>query len=463
MAIRRILIVVALAAIGALLPATAAMANTVPNPYTPVGSSWVDVPAGDRVYFENFGSDYDDSSIYYVGAGITCTYGAVTATGPFLTGEDLSGTECVDSASAPIDPIDDPTRAGSTPFGFPINFFGTTYTSAYPSTNGGIFFDGPNSEYDETLAYLANSSGSSAMFPLGADLYYDQVESNFWVAQTTVDGLPAVVFSWEKFHNCCNTGVVPDDMSFQLVLMDVGSGDFNAWFNFASLANFDQGYSASVALVNLLGGVTVGSNVLTAADVSGVPTVCTDGYLDEFGAPTDTVFVDELSTDFFYKVDNVATRAISVWSDPACTIPINVNVLQDETTDLTAYVQLGDDDVTAYDAIASGWSTYDVATGAIDATELLFNIDAVDLENGATNPLITRSLNTTVPGRFVIGQRGGGTVIDPGALVPAGAPATGGLAATGSADVAGLALLAVALLLVGAGLIRARISRRPTA
>jgi hypothetical protein len=205
----------------------------------------------------------------------------------------------------------------------------------------------------------------------------------------------------------------------------------------------------------------VGSNVLTAADVSGVPTVCTDGYIEELGTPTDTVFVDELNTDFFYKVDNVATRAISVWSDSACTIPINVNVLQDEATDLTAYVQLGDDDVTAYDAIASGWSTYDSATAAIDATELLFNIDAVDLENGAANPLINRSLNTTVPGRFIIGQRGGGTVTDPGSLGLAGAGP--GLAATGSADATVPALLAGLLLLVGAGLIRARVTRRPTA
>ena len=465
MAISRVFAVILLVAISTLLPATAAIANTAPNPFTPTGSSWVDVPLGERVYFENFGSSFDDYAIYYIGAGITCTSNAITATGPFLTSVDLTDSDCLDGASAPIDPIDTSTRAGSTPFGFPINFFGTTYTSAYPNTNGGIFFDNPNSEYDETLAYLASSSGSSAMFPLGADLYYDAIESNFWVAQTTVDGLPAVVFSWERFNSCCNPGVSADDMSFQLVLMEVGAGDFNAWFNFASLANFDQGYSAPTALVNLLTGVTVGTNVLVAEDVTGVPGVCTPGYIAELGTATDTTFISDLNTSLSFTVDDAAARTISVWSDVACTTPINVNLLQNEATDLAAYVQLTDDGLAAYEAIASGWSTYAPATGAIEATELLFNINADELENSALNPLITRSLNTTVPGRFVIGQRGGGTVTDPGALGTAGGPGTAagaGLAATGSSDLTGPAVLAAALMLAGAGLIRTRMARRPT-
>jgi hypothetical protein len=457
MAIRRLFVVVALAAVATLLPAGAAMANTAPNPYTPAGSAWVNVPVGERVYFENFGSTYDDSPIYYVGAGITCTYSAIVATGPFLTGQDLDDTNCVDGAAAPIDPIDDPTRAGTTPFGFPVNFFGTSYTGAYPSTNGGIFFDSPNADYDETLASLADASQSSAMFPLGADLYYEPGESNLWVAQTTVDGLPAVVFTWEKFHTCCDSSPSLEDMSFQLVLMNVGGGDFNAWFNYGSFANFDEGYEASTALVNLLGGVTVGSNVITAADVSGVPTVCTQGDAEAFGTPTDSQFASDLAAGYFYKVDNVATRAISVWSDAACTVPINVNAVQDEATDLTAYLQLVENSLTSYFAIAVGWSTYDLTTAAIDSTELLFNVNSVELVNGAPNPLINRSFNTTVPGRFVIGQRGGATVTDPALLATAAAP---GLAATGTADFTWTVSVAGALLLAGAALIWVRTGRR---
>ena len=187
-----------------LLPATAAAANTPPNPFTPVGASWVDVDEADRVYFETFDSnDYDDYGIYYVGADISCTVGGVTATGPFLTAEELDETDCVDGDLNPFDPLDEATRLGATPLGFEINFYGTTYDSAYPNTNGGISFDEPNSDYDETLAGLANSAETSGMYPLGADLFYFNEESNFWVAQTTIDGQSAVVFSWEGFHNCC--------------------------------------------------------------------------------------------------------------------------------------------------------------------------------------------------------------------------------------------------------------------
>ncbi|MEQ1736208.1 MAG: hypothetical protein ABL886_07395, partial [Rhodoglobus sp.] len=335
---RRTLAIVVIAAIAALLPAAAASANTPPNAYTPAGVSWVDVPVGDRVYFENFGSDYDDYAIYYVAAGVTCTYNAVTATGPFLTSRDLDETDCMDSSPAPFDPIDTSTRLGAVPFGFPINFFGTTYDSAYPNTNGGIYFDEPDQAFDQTLAELASGAQSSAMFPLGADLYYNQQESNFWVAQTTVDGKPAVVFGWEKFYNCCSGSLEVDDMSFQLVLIDLGGGDFDAWFNYASFENFTQGYTAPTALVNLRSGVTVGSNILVARNVTNVPTACTEADYDELGDVTDSLFIEDIDGGAYFRLVNAAARTISVWSDDTCTTPITVNVLQDESTDLVAYL-----------------------------------------------------------------------------------------------------------------------------
>jgi hypothetical protein len=455
MAVPKIVAVVAIAALGVLVPATAASANTAPNAFTPAGTSWVDVPAGDRVYFESFGTNWDDYAIYYVGPGITCTYNAIVATGPFVTAAELDDTYCVDGASAPYDPLDVPTRLGAVPFGFGINFFGTTYDSAFPNTNGGIYFDSPDTEYDETLAFLADSAGSSAMFPFAADLEFNRNFSNFWVAQTTVDGAAAVVFSWEHFSNCCSNPST-ENMSFQLVLIDVGGGDFNAWFNYDSMANFDEGYSAATALIDLRAGVTVGSNVLVAKDVTNVPTVCTEGSASGFGNWTDTVFIDDLGSGFWFKVDNTAARTISVWSDDTCATPINVNVLQDEATDLIAYVQLEDNSgtsATEYRSIGSGWSTYNPTTGAIDATELLFNVDAALLVDGAANPLTARSLNTDVPGRFVIGQRDGGTV-GASPTVPAA------LAATGAADLTGLCVLAGALLLAGAGIAGTRSLRR---
>lgn len=445
----------AVTAIAVLLPAGAASANTPPNAFTPVGSSWVDVPVGQRVYLENFGSDFDDYNVYSVAAGITCTANAITATGPFLTARDLTAAECVDATSAPYDPIDTTTRLGSVAFGFPINFFGTIYTSAYPNTNGGIYFDSPDSSYDQTLASLASDSQSSAMFPLGGDLYYARAESNLWIAQTTIDGAAAVVFSWEKFHNCCNPGVTAEDMSFQLVIIDAGGGDFNAWFNYGSLAGFDQGYDAATALINLRTGVTVGSNILVAKDLAHFPTGCTEVDTETLGDETDST----LSNDIEYvTLVNATARTLAAWSDSGCTVPVNTVALQDEATDLIAYLQIEDDSPTSFLSLAVGWSTYRPSTGAIDATELLFNVDSDDLANGQPGELIARSLNTTATGRFVIGQRGGGTVIDPGALGIT--PAAPTLAATGS-DPSGPIALGVSLLIAGAVIVLLR-RRRPS-
>ncbi len=442
--VTRLVAVVAVTAIATLAPAIAAAANTPPNPYSATGSSWVDVPVGQRVYLENFGSDFDDYSIYSVAAGVTCTYNGITATGPFLTARELSDAECVDAGSAPYDPIDTSTRLGSTAFGFPINFFGTTYTTAYPNTNGGISFDNPDTNYDQTLASLASDSQSSAMYPLGADLYYAQAESNLWVGQTTIDGSAAVVFSWEKFHNCCNSGATAEDMSFQLVIIDAGGGDFNAWFNYESFVSFDQGYNAPVVLVDLRSGVTVGSNILVAKDVTNVPTAtCIEIDSEELGTATDSGFISDADDGYLTVVD-AAARTVAVWSDDLCTVPVNVSLLQDEGTDLVAYVQL-EDDATSYSAISVGWSTYR-STGAIDATELFFNVDASLLADGLPGQLITRTLNTTQGGRFVIGQRGGGTVTDPSALGIT--PAAPTLAATG-VDVGPLIAVSGALLAAG--------------
>lgn len=456
----RFISLAALVCAAVLLPATAAAANTAPNPFTATGAAWVDVPDADRIYLEQFdGNDYDDNGIFYVDAGISCTVGGITATGPFLDAYQVDETDCVDGDSNPVDPIDTSSRLGAVPLGFEINFFGTTYDSAYPNTNGGITFDAPNSDYDETLAGLADSGQTSGMYPLGADLYYASVESNFWVGSTTIGGNDAIVFSWEGFHNCCTSAADPEDMSFQLVLIDRGDGDFDAWFNFESLVEFDEGYEAPAVLIDLADGVSVGSNIFVAEDVSNVPAGCLEAYYDFFGTPTDAALETAVSTSGpYFRLEDSAARTISLWQDSLCTVPTNSTLVQDESADLTAYLQLEASNL--FDAIGSGWSTYNPLTGEIDATELLFNIDATTLADSADNPLIERSLNTTVPGRFVIGQRDGGTVTDPDDLGGTPVEPEPELAATG-ADASPIIAGGIVLLLAGGAALALR--RRRTA
>jgi LPXTG-motif cell wall-anchored protein len=347
-----------------------------------------------------------------------------------------------------------------------VNFFGTEYDSAWPNTNGGIFFEEPSNEYDLSMGQLAFEAESSVMFAFGADLFYSESESNFWTAQTTVDGKDAVVFSWENFHNCCNESS-DEDMSFQIVLINFGAGDFNAYFNYESVNDFDQGYSAESIFIDLATGVSPGSNVFFSEDASFITAdTCIEGFYDDEyfsygGDMTDSLLFDELDDgDFFFKVNDAENGLVSIWKDEECSEPIHSNLVQDIAIDGHAYLEFSAD---AYEAVAVGWATFDPVNFELDWTELLRNVDASELENDADSPLFERSLNTSVPGRFVIGQRGGATVVDSASITPApaapAAPATTTptLAATGG-NVEWLIVAGLITVIAGAGLLT--VSRR---
>jgi hypothetical protein len=400
------------------------LANTQPNAYEPVGASWIEVDESDKVYLENFDSSHDDNALYYVGSGIECTSNSVTAEGPFVSPLTLGEENCTDSSSDPFDPIDTESRLGAIPFGFTINFFGEDYSDAWPNTNGGIFFQSPDNSFDMPMAQLAYEAQSSVMFALGADLYYYKEDSNFWTAQTVVEGKDAVVFAWEDFHNCCSS-VEGEDMSFQMVIINLGDGDFDAYFNYESFSLFNQGYDAESIYVDLETGVTPESNIFTTDDAIFASTDCTPGSYNEdlaFGEVTDTNLVDTLEDDFYYKKES--DNSVSIWADDACeTDEINSNVVQDTDANGFAFIEFsnggGDDD---YSSIAVGWATWNPENSTLDWTELLRNVDTAELENESAEPLVERSLNTEVAGRFVIGQRGGATVTDAASLAPPATP-----------------------------------------
>jgi LPXTG-motif cell wall-anchored protein len=438
-----------------LTSSPASFANTAPNAYEPAGESWVDVSESEKVYLENFGSNWDDNSIYYVGNGIECTFQDVTANGPFLSAYGLDDSHCTDSEDSPIDPIGDSDTLGAIPFGFNVNFFGTEYDSAWPNTNGGIFFEAPDSAYDRSMGQLAFEAQSSVMFAFGADLFYFEGESNFWTAQTTVDGKDAVVFSWENFHNCCTEESSDEDMSFQIVLINFGAGDFNAYFNYESVNDFSEGYSAESIFIDLATGVSPGSNVFFSEDASFITAdTCIEGIWDEDeyfsygGDMTDSLLFDELEAgDFFFKVNDAENGLVSIWEDEACSEPIDSNLVQDIAVDGHAYLEFSSD---AYRSVAVGWATFDPVNFELDWTELLRNVDENELENDADSPLVERSLNTSVPGRFVIGQRGGATVVDSATITPT-------LAATG-ANVEWLFVAGLIAVVAGSGFLA--VSRR---
>jgi hypothetical protein len=463
---RRIVATLAVSALALLGISSAAQANTAPNSFNYVGESWVDVPDENRAYAENFGSTSgrDDYSFRYVAADITCTKNGVTAVGPFWTTEDLGSSDCVDGSTNPVDPIDDATGLGSLPLGFDINFFGDLEDSAWPNTNGGVFFDEPSSAYNKSVASLVGNAESSAIFPLAADLYWDHTESNFWTGHTTIGGSDAVVFAWEKFHNCCSDTDGSANISFQLVLIDQGSGDFDAWFNYDAVDGFDQGYDAAEFTVDMNTGVTAGSNIVEGfPDIDNVPTECTEFSMDgDYGDFTDEEFYDAYEDDdIFVKAVSESNKTVSLWSDDTCETAANINVLQDVATSGNAYMTLENSDDSSYDSIGMGWGTYDQANGKISSTELLHNVDASTLSGNGASSLINRSWNTTVAGRMGLGQRDGGTIGDP-AVDGGGGGGGGGNTTTELADTGfdTTSALGFALAAVAVGAVAMRRTRR---
>jgi hypothetical protein len=409
--------VLTLSFLGLVAPA---QANSTPNSFTSVGSSWIDVPEAEKVYFEDFGEGtQDDTNIFYIPAGVTCTINGVTANGPFLAGDDNtepSASDCTQGGIA-YDPVDTSgsNRVGAHPIGFSVNFFGTTYSDLYFNENGGIFFDNPSSRYDRSLTNLAVNAQTSLIAPFAVDLYYDDDEGSFWTAQTTLDGKSAFIISWQEMDECCESNT-PDThvASFQFVFIDFGSGDFNAYFNFDKITDIDQGY-AQVFDVDMRNAVTVGSNIVTVPVTypltAGVCQQVDDGTVGS-GSLTDSSWDNNAN---YVKLESETT--ISVWKDSSCTTANNISVLQDVANDGIEYVTL--EVSSGANAAAIGWGTFNAATQATNVTELRGNLDINNLFDSGSSELISYSLNTNVPGRIVIGQRGGSTVTSAAAVAGA--------------------------------------------
>ena len=386
----------------------------------PSGGSWISVAEDQKLYAEDFNEGYDDDSFFSIPVGVECSEdGGPSKSGPMIVIGD--GIDCTYASSTEVFRYtDEVERNGALEIGFEINFFGDRFDSLYPSENGAVFFSRPNTRYNKNILELSGDSESSGMYPLAMDLYFNKAESNFWSAKTTVDGIPAFVMSWENLDPCCTDQATPNEStSFQLVLLDLGEGDFDAYFNYASFVGMSsQGYDAPQFAIDL--STTAASDTSVRFDnLEGFPTeencVAMEGE-DNVGDLTDQAFEDAIEDDFYARLLDASTKSVSLFSDSDCLTPIEVQQTQSVDADRQAYylVKL----VSDFEATAIGWGTYSEADGSIQATELRKNIDNEKFLDGTELEPNTEALNrsmyrTTVPGRFVIGQRGGGTIGDP--------------------------------------------------
>ena len=402
------------------------------NPFTTTAESWIEPQNSlDKIQLVAFGNDVDDSEIFFIPEGVTCDLNGIRAQGPILYARDvgnLDDGECtVDESGLDFTPRDDEIRKGAIPVGFDVNFFGTTFSDFYLSTNGVLTFDEPLDDYDLKLSIMGLANESSLIAPFAIDMAYVDGDSNIWVAPTVIDGKDAVIISWENMWPYGNWDDDEEESgvaSFQLVLIDddaaVG-GDFTAYFNYAEIGNMDEGYKRG-AWVNLDTGVTVGSNLLSAVHsedfFSFVTTECQviDDADNYFGDVTSSVLnswdgVAWMLEGAYFKVESAATQTFSIWEDSSCSTPINVDLAQNVEDNADTYLRVRPASVDSYNSAAVGWFNYDAVSGDVTPAEIFENDDIADLYDGsgAATELISYSYNTDVPGRIVLSQVDGVT------------------------------------------------------
>ncbi len=150
-------------------------------------------------------------------------------------------------------PANDDGSTGAISIGFPVNFFGTTYTTLFVNNNGNITFSGPYSTFTPTgLA----SIGMPIVAPFFADVDTRANSSPVTYGPGTFAGRPAFGVNWVDVNCFAAFSTTPlGNNSFQLILVDrsdIGAGEFDMYFNYDQML-WEAG-TASGGNIQCLGG-----------------------------------------------------------------------------------------------------------------------------------------------------------------------------------------------------------------
>jgi len=137
-------------------------------------------------------------------------------------------------------PPNDDGSSGLTPIGFPVNFFGQTFSSLFVNDNGNITFDFPLSTF---TPFDLKTTQRSVIAPFFADVD-TRVGNQVTYGPDTVNGRPAFGITWPGV-GCfaVNTSVLD---FFQVLLIDRSDsapGDFDIEFNYNSI-QWDTGQAS---------------------------------------------------------------------------------------------------------------------------------------------------------------------------------------------------------------------------
>ena len=158
---------------------------------------------------------------------------------------------------------------------FSINFFGTYYDRICVTTNGGIYPQDSSAgncsnRYDRDLENLALASDAPIIAALGADVDLSEcqgdtarraasfygtssrsgdgfgVPCDVYYGTTTVDGRDAYAVTWYRVSHNDNRNDQDLFNTFQIVIIKgTTNGDFDIEFNFGTVQDYDDGYSAA--------------------------------------------------------------------------------------------------------------------------------------------------------------------------------------------------------------------------
>ncbi|MDO8490789.1 MAG: nidogen-like domain-containing protein [Dehalococcoidia bacterium] len=157
-----------------------------------------------------------------------------------------SGFETTD-----LNPNDDGST-GLVNIGFPINFFGATYTQLYVNNNGNVTFSGPMGTF---TPFNIVTTGTVIIAPFFADVDTRSAGQPTRYGTGTVNERPAFGATWRDVDYYQSSASHTNRNHFQLLLIersDVGAGDFDIEFNYDQI-QWEAG-TASGSGSNGLGG-----------------------------------------------------------------------------------------------------------------------------------------------------------------------------------------------------------------
>ena len=171
---------------------------------------------------------------------------AVLAASPAVAQQVVSGFN-----GATVGPCDD-CATGAVALGFSANFFGTTYTDTFVSSNGYVTFNSGQTAFTPT-GLGASYTGQPIIAPFFADVDTRGTGTETY-GTGTFNGMNAFGVTWDAV-GYFNQETSPTN-TFQVLLVDrsdVAAGDFDIYFNYNNIqwetGDFDGG-------VNGLGGTS---------------------------------------------------------------------------------------------------------------------------------------------------------------------------------------------------------------